>query len=165
MKLSQKFAEPTFVRWFFVGVTSLTIDICGFVIGLEISKSVFVANFIAAILSTSFNYLAHYFWTFNTKGRHGRTILRYYSNIFILWIGSLLLIQLLILNSLEPLVAKVLSLVLILPLNFFTQKFFVYKETGIRSQIFLIALILYLVFSDTWFFNSFMKVPSMDQRH
>jgi putative flippase GtrA len=129
VKLFQKFAEPTFVRWFIVGVSSLAIDICGFALGLEISESIFVANFIAAILSTSFNYLAHYFWTFESKGRHGRTILRYYSNIFFLWIGSSLLIQILILNSFEPLVAKVVSLILILPLNFFTLKFFVYKET------------------------------------
>ena len=125
MKLFQKFAEPTFVRRFFVGVTSLTIDICGFALGLEISNSVFVANFIAAILSTSFNYLAHYFWTFNSKGHHSKTILRFYLNIFFLWIGSSLLIKLLISNSFEPLVAKVLSLVLILRLNFFTLKFFV----------------------------------------
>ena len=129
MKLFQKFVEPTFVRWFIVGVSSLVIDICGFTLGLEISESVFVANFIAAILSTSFNYLSHYFWTFNTKGRHGKTILRYYLNIFILWIGSSWLIQLLILNSFEPLVAKVVSLILILPLNFLTLNFFVYKET------------------------------------
>ena len=129
MKFFQKFAEPTFVRWFIVGVTSLLIDICGFAFGLEISESIFVANFVAAILSTSFNYLAHYFWTFNSKGRHGKTILRYYLNIFFLWIGSSLLIKLLILNGFGPLVAKVLSLVLILPLNFLTLKFFVYKET------------------------------------
>ena len=129
MKLFQKFAEPTFVRWFIVGLTSLAIDICGFALGLEISESVFVANFIAAMLSTSFNYLAHYFWTFKSKGRHGKTILRYYLNIFLLWIGSSLLIKLLILNGYGPLVAKVLSLVLILPLNFLMLKFFVYKET------------------------------------
>ncbi len=129
MKFFQKFAEPTFVRWFIVGVTSLVIDICGFALGLEISESVFGANFVAAILSTSFNYLAHYFWTFNSKGRQSRTILRYYLNILFLWIGSSLLIKLLILNSFEPLVAKVLSLILILPLNFLTLKFFVYKET------------------------------------
>ena len=128
MKSFQKFAEPAFVRWFIVGVTSLVIDICGFALGLEISESIFVANFVAAILSTSFNYLAHYFWTFNSKGRHSRTILRYYLNIFLLWIGSSLLIKLLILNSFEPLVAKVLSLILILPLNFLALKFFVYKE-------------------------------------
>jgi putative flippase GtrA len=129
VKFFQKFAKPTFVRWFIVGVTSLVIDICGFALGLEFSESIFVANFVAAILSTSFNYLAHYFWTFNSKGRHGKTILRYYLNIFFLWIGSSLLIKLLILNGFGPLVAKVLSLVLILPLNFLTLKFFVYKET------------------------------------
>lgn len=128
MKLFQKFAEPTFVRWFIVGITSLAIDICGFALGLEIAESVFVANLISAILSTSFNYLAHYFWTFNSKVRHGKTILRYYLNIFFLWIGSSLLIKLLILNGFGPLVAKVLSLVLILPLNFLTLKFLVYKE-------------------------------------
>ena len=126
--LFQKFAEPTFIRWFIVGVTSLAIDICGFALGLEISESIFVANFIAAILSTSFNYLAHYFWTFNSKGRHGRTILRYYLNILFLWIWSSLLIKLFILNGFGPLVAKVLSLVLILPLNFLTLKFLVYKK-------------------------------------
>jgi len=129
LKFIEKFSDRTFIRWFIVGITSLFLDIGGFALGLEISTSIFIANFIAAILSTSFNYLAHYFWTFNSKGRHGGTILRYYLNIFFLFIGSTLLIQLLILNGLEPLVAKILSLVLILPLNFLTLKFFVYKET------------------------------------
>ncbi len=129
MKFFQKFTEPTFIRWFIVGVSSLVIDICGFALGLEISESIFVANFVAAILSTSFNYLAHYFWTFNSKRPHGKTILRYYLNIFFLWIGSSLLIKLLVLNSFEPLFAKALSLLLVLPLNFLTLKFFVYKET------------------------------------
>lgn len=129
MKCFQKFTEPTFARWFIVGVTSLVIDICGFALGLEISESIFVANFVAAILSTSFNYLAHYFWTFNSKRPHGKTILRYYLNIFFLWIGSSLLIKFLVLNSFEPLFAKALSLLLVLPLNFLTLKFFVYKET------------------------------------
>jgi putative flippase GtrA len=129
LKSIQKFSDRTFIRWFIVGITSLFIDIGGFAIGLEISTSILIANLIAAILSTSFNYLAHYFWTFDSKGRHSGTILRYYLNIFFLWIGSSLLIQLLTLNSFEPLVAKVLSLVLILPLNFLTLKFFVYKET------------------------------------
>jgi putative flippase GtrA len=118
-----------FIRWFIVGITSLFIDIGGFALGLEISTSIFIANFLAVILSTSFNYLAHYFWTFNSRGKHVNTILRYYLNILFLWIGSSLLIELLILKSLEPLIAKVLSLVLILPLNFLTLKFFVYKET------------------------------------
>jgi putative flippase GtrA len=129
VKFFQKFTEPTFIRWFIVGVSSLVIDICGFALGLEISESIFVANFVAAILSTSFNYLAHYFWTFNSKRPHGKTILRYYLNIFFLWIGSSLLIKLLVLNSFEPLFAKALSLLLVLPLNFLTLKFFVYKET------------------------------------
>ncbi len=129
LKLIQKFSDRMFIRWFIVGITSLFIDISGFALGLEITESIFVANFVAAILSTSFNYLAHYFWTFNSKRPHGKTILRYYLNIFFLWIGSSFIIKLLILNSIEPLFAKVLSLILILPLNFLTLKFFVYKET------------------------------------
>ena len=104
------------------------IDICGFALGLEISKSIFIANLIAAIFSTSFNYLAHYFWTFGSKSHHRGTILRYYLNILFLWIGSSLLIKLLVLNSLEPLIAKILSLLVILPLNFLTLKYFVYKQ-------------------------------------
>jgi putative flippase GtrA len=127
----QKFRDRTFTRWLIVGTTSLGIDIGGFALGLEISKSIFLANFIAATFSTSFNYLAHYFWTFNSKGNHGITILRYYTNVFILWIGSSLLIKLLVLNSIDPIVAKVISLILILPLNFLTLKFFVYKESEI----------------------------------
>ena len=128
MDFIRKFLDRTFFRWFTVGMTSLVIDICGFALGLEISKSIFIANFIAAIFSTSFNYLAHYFWTFDSKSHHRRTIFRYYLNILFLWIGSSLLIKLLVLNSLEPLIAKILSLLVILPLNFLTLKYFVYKQ-------------------------------------
>lgn len=127
VKLIQKFSEPLSIRWFIVGVTSLVIDVYGFTLGSEITESIFVANFIATALSSCFNYLAHYFWTFNSKDSHIRTILRYYMNIFLIWIMSSLLIKLLILNGLDSLVAKILSLVLILPSNFLTLKFFVYK--------------------------------------
>ena len=127
----QKLRDRTFMRWLIVGTASLVIDIGGFALSLEISKSIFLANFIAATFSTSFNYLAHYFWTFNSKGNHGRTILRYYTNIFFLWIGSSSLIRLLVLNSLDPIVAKLVSLILILPINLLILKFFVYEETEI----------------------------------
>lgn len=110
-----------------MGITSLIFDIYGFALGLKITESIFIANFIAATISTSFNYLAHYFWTFNSKDSHIRTILRYYTNVFIIWIASSLIIKFLVLNGFDSLVAKMLSLTLILPLNFFTLKFLVYK--------------------------------------
>lgn len=127
MKVIQKIFDPVSFRWIIVGITSLIFDIYGFALGLKITESIFIANFIAATISTSFNYLAHYFWTFNSKDSHIRTILRYYTNVFIIWIASSLIIKFLVLNGFDSLVAKMLSLTLILPLNFFTLKFLVYK--------------------------------------
>lgn len=128
MKLIQKISEPLSVRWLIVGVTSLVIDIFGFAFGFKITKSIFTANFIAATLSTSFNYMAHYFWTFSSRGSHIQTILKYYLNISFIWIVSSLLIKYLVINHFDALTAKILSLLIILPLNFFTLKLFVYQN-------------------------------------
>ena len=121
-------ANQTFFRWLLVGTTSLILDIGVFALGYQATTSVFRANLLAAAISTTFNYSAHYFWTFTSKTKHRGTITRYAGNVFFLWLTSSLLIKFLIDAGVEPNSSKFLSLVLILPINFFTLRKFVYNR-------------------------------------
>jgi putative flippase GtrA len=127
-KFKRLLANKTFFRWLLVGTTSLILDIGAFTLGYQTTTSVFAANFFAAAISTTFNYSAHYFWTFTAKSKHRSTITRYAGNIFLLWLASSLLIKFLIDAGLSPISSKFYSLALILPINFFTLRQFVYRR-------------------------------------
>jgi putative flippase GtrA len=55
----RKFLTPTFIKWLFVGSTSLLLDIGAFTYSYYLIEIVIVSNFIAAVISTTFNYFAH----------------------------------------------------------------------------------------------------------
>lgn len=127
MKISLDRSSTTFVKWVVVGGTSLLIEIGGFAISFKFLQSILLANLVAVTLSTTFNYTLHYFWTFKSIDRHGRVVFKYYSSVFFLWILSSFLIQTLTENYFEPVLAKIITLGLMLPLSYIILRFFVYK--------------------------------------
>lgn len=116
-----------FLKWLAVGVISLFIDTLTFTISFQAVKQVFVSNLIAATFSTSFNYAAHYFWTFNSNSKHKETLIKYIINVTLIWLISSLLIKSLIEINFIPIYAKLLSLIIILPINFLILKKFIYN--------------------------------------
>ncbi len=120
------FLTPIFIKWLLVGSTSLLLDIVVFTYSYYLIEIVFVSNFIAAMISTSFNYLAHYFWTFDSVSAHRNTLMRYFLNILFLWVTSSLIIEVLISNGLGEVSSKVLSMCILLPFNFFVLRKYVY---------------------------------------
>lgn len=122
----RKLLTPTFIKWLFVGSMSLLLDIFVFTYSYYLIEMVFVSNFIAAVISTAFNYLAHYFWTFDSVSAHRNILMRYFLNILFLWVTSSLIIEVLISNGLGEVLSKVLSMCILLPFNFFVLRKYVY---------------------------------------
>jgi putative flippase GtrA len=123
---ARKFLTPTFIKWLLVGSMSLLLDIVVFTYSYNLIETVFVSNFIAAIISMSFNYLVHYFWTFDSVSAHHRTLMRYFLNILFLWVTSSLIIEVFISNGLREVLSKVLSTFILLPFNFFVLRKYVF---------------------------------------
>jgi len=117
-----------FIKWLTVGFSSLIIDVSLFILIFNESESIFLANFLSALCSTIFNYLMHFFWTFNARSKHGDSLVRYILNIVLLWLFGTGIIKVFVLMSFNPFIAKLLSMAIVLPLNFFTLRSFVYKE-------------------------------------
>ena len=126
------FLNPTFIKWLLVGSTSLLLDIAVFSYSYYLIEIVFVSNFIAAVISTSFNYFAHYFWTFDSVSAHRNTLVRYFLNILFLWVTSSLIIEVLISNGLGEVSSKVLSMCILLPFNFFVLRKYVYFDSSVH---------------------------------
>ena len=119
--------SPTFFRWFLVGSFSLFLDIAMFTYAFELTHLIVFSNFLASVVSTSFNYTTHYFWTFKSETNHKQSLFKYFLNISILWILSTILIKIFLMMSFSAIYSKSLSLLIVLPLNFFTLSKFVYK--------------------------------------
>ena len=115
-------------RWVIVGITTAVIDYTIFILMYSVINSVLVANFCAGLLSITFNYFAHYFWSFKSEANHLKSGIRYLFNIVIIWVISTLLLKALISAGTEPKIAKLIPMLLIAPLNFLSLRFFVYKK-------------------------------------
>ena len=124
----RKFLTPTFIKWSLVGSISLFLDIGVFTYSYYLIEIVMLSNFLAAMISTSFNYLAHYFWTFNLVREHGSTLKRYLLNIVFLWVTGSLIIEILLSNGVSEVSSKAISVSILLPFNYFVLRKYVYLD-------------------------------------
>jgi putative flippase GtrA len=116
------------LRWALVGVTTTVIDYILFISMYSVIISVLVANFFAGLVSLSFNYSAHYFWSFKSQANHTTATLKYLINLISFWTISTLLLNILITSGIEPKIAKLMPIPIIAPLSFISLRFFVFKK-------------------------------------
>jgi putative flippase GtrA len=116
------------LRWALVGVTTAGIDYIIFISMYSVIVSVLVANFFAGLVSLSFNYSAHYFWSFKSQTDHTKSALKYLINLITFWSISTLLLKILITSGLDPKIAKLMPIPIIAPLSFISLRFFVFKK-------------------------------------
>ena len=121
--------EPLW-RWVLVGVTTTVIDYVIFISIYSVITSVLVANFFAGLVSISFNYSAHYFWSFKSQTDHTKAGLKYLINLITFWSISTLLLKILITSGFDPKIAKLMPIPIIAPLSFISLKFFVFKKAN-----------------------------------
>lgn len=119
--------STSLVRWFFVGAATFVIDYTLFLKVFEVTNLVAFSNAISAVFSLSFNFSAHYYWTFSSSVSKLKSSLRYVLNSFGVWLVATSILKLLIVLGVQPEIAKFLPTILLMPLTFFTLKKFVYQ--------------------------------------
>ncbi len=129
-QLSSVKLNKNFTKWFTVGISSFMIDVVLFSLAYHRTEQVLLSNFLSALCSTVFNYLAHYFWTFNSVTDHRKTLTRYGLNVIFLWITSSLLIKVFLILGITGVNSKILAMCLVLPFNFFILRKYVYSRAS-----------------------------------
>ena len=115
-------------RWALVGITTTVIDYLIFISMYSVITSVLIANFCAGLFSITFNYIAHYFWSFRSEADHSKSGFKYLFNLVIFWSLGTLLLKGLITAGIDPKIAKLIPIPLIAPLSFLSLRFFVFKK-------------------------------------
>ena len=115
-------------RWALVGITTTVIDYLIFISMYYVITSVLVANFCAGLFSITFNYLAHYFWSFKSEAEHSNSGVKFLLNQVIFWTLSTLFLKSLITLGVDPKIAKLIPIPFVAPLSFLSLKFFVFKK-------------------------------------
>jgi len=118
------------LRWALVGATTAVIDYILFISMYSVIISVLVANFFAGLVSLSFNYSAHYFWSFKSQIDHTKAGLKYLINLITFWSISTLLLKILITSGFDPKIAKLMPIPIIAPLSFISLRFFVFNKAN-----------------------------------
>ena len=115
-------------RWALVGAITTIIDYIIFILMYSVITSVLVANFCAGLVSVSFNYAAHYFWSFKSRSDHKKAGIKYLINLITFWSISTLMLKMLINTGLDPKIAKLVPIPIIAPLSFLSLRFLVFKK-------------------------------------
>lgn len=128
--LKDKYFDYSMLRWGTVGTLTTVIDYSLFIILYGVVNSVFLANLISASISTSINYFFHHKWTFKSEQNHSKSGVRYLLSLAFWWLVSSSIIKTLILLGIDPKLAKIAPLLIIVPVNYFVLNLLVFKKTS-----------------------------------
>ena len=126
--LKDKYFDYSMVRWVLVGVTTTVIDYFIFIILYGPINSVFVVNLISSTVATSLNYFTHHRWTFKSDQNYSRSGIKYLVNLAFWWLISTSIIKALIVFNIDPKIAKLASILLIAPINYFVLNKIIFKK-------------------------------------
>ena len=126
--LKDKYFDYSMIRWGLVGTTTTLVDYLLFISLYGPINSVFLANLISATVATCINYLSHHRWTFKSEQNHSRSSFKYILNLIFWWLISTSVIKILLVSGFEPKIAKLVPLVLIVPINYFVLNYLVFKK-------------------------------------
>ena len=126
--LKDKYFDYSMLRWGTVGILTTALDYLLFVNLYGPINSVFIANLISASIATSINYFTHHRWTFKTNQNHSKSGAKYLLNLIFWWLVSTSVIKVLVELDIDPKIAKLVPLVLIVPVNYFVLNFIVFKR-------------------------------------
>jgi len=87
-----------------------------------------MANAFSGLVSITFNYLAHYFWSFKSKSNHSTSGIKYLINLILFWALGTTILKFLISFGVEAKFAKLFPIILIAPLSFLSLRFFVFRK-------------------------------------
>ena len=116
------------LRWGAVGLFTNVVDYLLFVNLYGPIKSVFIANLISASIATSINYFTHHKWTFKSDQNYPKSGIKYLINLVFWWFVSTTIIKVLVVLEIDPKIAKLVPLIVIVPVNYFVLNFLVFKK-------------------------------------
>ena len=120
--------DYSMLRWALVGVSTTGIDYILFIVLYAQINSVYLANLISASVATSINYFTHHRWTFKSGENHSSSGFKYLLNLCFWWLISTTILKSLVELGVDPRVAKLVPLVLVVPINYFVLNRLVFKK-------------------------------------
>jgi putative flippase GtrA len=126
--LKDKYFDYSMIRWGMVGLTTTAMDFTLFTTLYYAINSVFISNLISATVATSINYAAHHRWTFRSEQNHSKSGIKYLLNLIFWWLVSTSIIKTLVVLNIDPRIAKLIPLILIVPVNYFVLNYLVFKK-------------------------------------
>jgi putative flippase GtrA len=127
-RIKEEYFDYSMIRWGAVGLLTNVIDYFLFINLYGPVKSVFIANLVSSSVSTAINYLSHHKWTFRSDQNHSKSGMKYLINLIFWWIISTSIIKGLVVLNMDPKVAKLLPLIVIVPINYFVLNYMVFKK-------------------------------------
>ena len=118
------------LRWGAVGIFTTVVDYLLFVNLYGPIKSVFIANLISSTVTTLINYFTHHRWTFKSEQNHSRSGFKYLLNLTFWWLVSTSIIKALIVLNIDPKIAKLVPLIVIVPVNYFVLNYLVFRKNS-----------------------------------
>ena len=120
-------------RWALVGTLTAVIDYFIFLFLYSITPSVLFANFFSGLASLTFNYLAHYFWSFKSASDHKQSGARYLINLIVIWSLGTVFLKILITSGIDPHIAKIIPVLVTAPGSYISLNYFVFKK--VKEQL------------------------------
>ena len=115
-------------RWGLVGTLTAVIDYFIFLFLYSLIPSVLFANFFSGLVSLTFNYLAHYFWSFKSASDHKQSGVRFLINLVVIWSLGTVFLKILITSGIDPHIAKIIPVLASAPLSYLSMNYFVFKK-------------------------------------
>ena len=126
--LKDKYFDYSMLRWGAVGLFTTAVDYLIFINLYGPINSVFLANLISSSTATSINYYSHHRWTFKSNQNHSKSGVKYLLNLAFWWLISTSIIKALVVLSIDPKIAKLVPLAVIVPVNYFVLNYLVFKK-------------------------------------
>ena len=120
-------------RWALVGTLTAVIDYFIFLFLYSLIPSVLFANFFSGLASLTFNYLAHYFWSFKSASDHKQSGARYLINLIVIWSLGTVFLKILITSGIDPRIAKIIPVLVTAPGSYISLNYFVFKK--VKEQL------------------------------
>ena len=126
--LKDKYFDYSMLRWSAVGIFTTAVDYLLFINLYGWINSVFIANLISSAVATSINYYTHHRWTFKSEQNHSKSGTKYLLNLTFWWLVSTSIIKALVVLDIDPKIAKLVPLIVIVPVNYFVLNYIVFKK-------------------------------------
>ena len=126
--LKDKYFDYSMLRWGTVGLFTTAVDYLIFINLYGPINSVFLANLISSATATSINYYSHHRWTFKSNQNHSKSGAKYLLNLAFWWFVSTSIIKALVVLNIDPKIAKLVPLAVIVPVNYFVLNYLVFKK-------------------------------------